>query len=249
MFDLRFSFFSRQQSQHLGLTNATIESTDQQLAVDSLANETTPIIENKQSTNLSMPINPTSVLKYEYEYANVNATAHTSSMQSNNVSSMSDVTMSSQTNLLLADTSITSSSVLNVGTMFNTNQTDFHRRKRSVSSISPSSINDSSATIATIQSTIAKSSVHISDSISNSKARLPQKASNNRQTKMDKSSTVSKKNPNNAIIGRISVLIHNISVISNADKDYAEQHSDKEWTNEVLRYMKIVDFKIILRIF
>lgn len=196
-----------------------------------------------------MPISPTSVLKYEYEYANVNATAHTSSIQSNNVSSMSDVTMSSQTNLLLADTTMTISSVLNVATNVNSNQTDFHRRKRSMSSISPSSINNSSATIATIQSTIAKSSVHISDSISNSKVRLPQKALNNRQTKMDKSSTVPKKNPNNAIIGRISVLIHNISVISNADKDYAEQHSDKEWTDEVLRYMKIVDLKIILRIF
>lgn len=222
----------RQQSLHLGLTNATIESSNEHSPIDSLANDTTPIIENKQSTNLSMPINPTSVLKYEYAVAN--ATVFT--VQSN-LSSMADATMPLQSDLLFVETS-TTNSVLNVISTINSNQSDPHRSKRSVSSILPSSI-ITSATTATIQSqtvsTIAKLPVNISD-INNTKSVAPQKVFNIRQKTIDKSSNIAKKNRNDAIIGRISVLIHNISVMSNAEKDYADH---QEWTSEILRYIII----------
>lgn len=223
----------RQQSLHLGLTNATIESSNEHLPIDSLANDTTPIIENKQSTNLSMPINPTSVLKYEYAVAN--ATVFT--VQSN-LSSMADATMPLQSDLLFVETS-TTNSVLNVISTINSNQSDPHRSKRSVSSILPSSI-ITSATTATIQSektvsTIAKLPVNISD-VNNTKSVVPQKVFNIRQKTIDKSSNIAKKNRNDAIIGRISVLIHNISVMSNAEKDYADH---QEWTSEILRYIII----------
>lgn len=221
--------FFRQQSLHLGLTNATNESSNEHSPIDSLANDTTPIIENKQSTNLSMPINPTSVLKYEY--AVTNATVFT--VQSN-LSSTADATMPLQSDLLFVETS-TTNSVFNVKSTINSNQSDPHRSKRSVSSILPSSI-ITSATTATIQSaqtvsTIAKLPVNTSD-INNTKLVAPQKVFNIRQKTIDKSS----KNRNDAIIGRISVLIHNISVMSNSEKDYADH---QEWTSEILRYIII----------
>ncbi|XP_055323152.1 uncharacterized protein LOC129578490 isoform X2 [Sitodiplosis mosellana] len=222
--------FTRQQSLHLGLSNATvIDSTVEPLPGASLANETTPIIENKQSTNSSMPINPTSVLKYEYGVAEPSA-FH---IQSN--VSITDATMSMETNLLLTESG-NATSTLNVVATTSSNHIDkHHRRKRSVSSITPSPVHVSTtSTHIVLHPANAKlQSMNISDISNNSKSNgLKQASANGRTNMTTKPSKGAKKNRNDAIIGHISVLIHNISVISNGDKDYSD-NSDKEWGNPV----------------
>lgn len=188
-----------------------------------------------------MPINPTSVLKYEYPLSETIA----SSVQPNK--SLADTTLLLQSSEI--SNALSSNSVLNVESTISVNESDSHRPKRSVSSISSSPI--ISTTMATaaaatttttiiqptqivLQSTHAKSQSNISE-ISNSKSFGLQKSHHNARANIDKSSNkANEKKRNDAIIGRINVLIHNISVISSADKDYLD-NSDKEWTHSAQR--------------
>lgn len=222
-------FIFRQQSLHLGLSNSSIDATIEPLSGTSIANETTPIIENKQSTNSSMPINPTSVLKYEYGVPESTA----SNIQSN--VSITDATVSMENNMLLTENeNITST--LNLVSTISSNQIEAHRRKRSMSSISPSQIVSTTSNIHSthivLHSTNAKSQSNISDITNNSKSNGLQKAfdGNVKANTINKPLKGTKKNRNDAIIGHISVLIHNISVISNGEKDYSD-NSEKEWSN------------------
>lgn len=230
--------FNRQQSVHLGLSNVTNET--------SLANETSPIIENKQSTNLSMPINPTSVLKYEYAVSESNA----SNIQPNQ--SIADTTIATTMGTTLQmpvsekSETLNSNSIANVVSTININISDSIRLKRSMSSIVTSPIISNTIRIATthatsvqptqiiLQSINAKSQSNISD-ISNSLSIGIQKTQRIATANMDKLSKANDKKRNDAIIGRISILIHNISVISSADKDYPD-NSDKEWMHLPQRY-------------
>lgn len=228
-------YIFRQQSLHLGLSNASvIDTTAEPLPNTSHANETTPIIENKQSTNSSMPINPTSILKYEYS-----VTESTASHIPSNVSII-DATVSME-NSLLFDENGNDTSTLNVvvSTINQSNQIndENQRRKRSVSSISPSPVHISTAstTHSLLHSANAKlQSMNTSDISNNSKSNgLQQTLANGKTNMATKAAKGAKKNRNDAIIGHISVLIHNISVISNGgDKDYSD-NSDKEWGNPV----------------
>lgn len=220
----------RQQSVHLGLSNATIENTNEQMPGGSLANETTPIIENTQSTNLSMTINPTSVLKYENALSKLAA----SSVQSNG--SIDDVALSLQNGK--NNEALNTISALNVVSPFSVNQSDAHRHKRSVSSISPSPIISSmpmtTVNATQIAPTYTKSQSNRSD-IANSKSIGLQKVLTiENANRTNKSPKIGDKNRNDALIGRINVLIHNISVISNADKDYFD-NLETEWTNSAKR--------------
>lgn len=215
----------------MGLSNTTTNSTSD-IALDpmpgaSSANETTPIIENKQSTNSSMPIKSTSVLKYEYGVTDPTA----SNIQSN--VSVTDATI--EKSVLLAENGNSTSAPIVVATAIGSNQIDAHRRKRSVSSISPSSIASSSSDIYSthivLHSTNAKSQSNISDITSNLKSNDLQNAPDyGRTNTANKLSKGAKKNRNEAIIGHISVLIHNMSVITNGDKDYSD-NLEKEWVN------------------
>lgn len=197
------------------------------------ANETTPILENKQSTNSSMPINPTSILKYEYSVTESTA----SHIPSN--ASIIDATVEME-NSLLSDENGNATSTLNVvlSTISQSNQLndEHHRRKRSVSSISPSPVHLSTTTstahIVPHAANAKLQSMNISDISNNSKSNgLQQALANGKTNTATKPAKGAKKNRNDAIIGHISVLIHNISVISNGgDKDYSD-NSDKEWAN------------------
>lgn len=189
-----------------------------------------------------MPINPTSVLKYEYALSETIA----SSVQPNK--SLADTTLLLQSSEI--SNALSSNSVLNVESTISVNESDSHRPKRSVSSISSSPIISTTMAIAAaattttttiiqptqivLQSTNAKSQSNISE-ISNSKSFGLQKSHHNAKANIDKSSNkANEKKRNDAIIGRINVLIHNISVISSADKDYLD-NSDKEWTHSAQR--------------
>lgn len=185
----------------------------------SLANDTTPIIENKQSTNLSMPIQPTSVLKYEYGIFDSTA--------SNINSNVSNATISMQQTSTQLTEAINATSISSISL----NSIDAHRRKRSMSSILPASVAPTSPTTTTInndltqitlQSTNAKSQSNISDFISSKSNDLQTEHENSKISTSKSSKGGKKKERNDAIIGHISVLIHNISVISNAEKDYSD---------------------------
>lgn len=195
----------------------------------SITNETTPIIETKQSTNSSMPINPTSVLKYEYGVPESTAT----NIQSNE--SITDATVSMENSMLLTENG-NETSTLNLVNTISSNQIEAHRRKRSMSSISSSPIVSTTSNIHSthivLHSTNAKSQSNFSDITNNSKSNGLQKVFDGyaRANTINKPSKGTKKNRNDAIIGHISVLIHNISVISNGDKDYTD-NSEKEWSN------------------
>lgn len=221
----------RQQSVHLGLSNATIENTNDQMPVGGLpANETTPIIETKQSTNLSMPINATSVLKYENALSELAA----SSAQSN--TSINNVALSLQSGK--NSEALNTTSPLNVVPPLSVNQSDLHHQKRSVSSISRSPIVSSATVVAStthIAATNAKSQSNHSSDIGNSKPIALQKVSHiETANRTDKSPKLADEHRNDALIRRINVLIHNISVISNADKDYFD-NLEMEWTNTAKR--------------
>lgn len=206
----------------------------------SQANETTPIIETKQSTNLSMPINPTSVLKYEYGVIDSSTASH---IQSNVSTLLESSPLSSEIELQTQTQTITElvseQSAHNSASMNSFNQSDTHRAKRSVSSITTSPVASTTVHIHSSpiqQSSNVKSQSNISNT-NNSKSNNLQMAigngngNGNDKTSINKlSKGAKKKERNDAIIGHISVLIHNISVISNADKDYPD-NSEKEWIN------------------
>lgn len=240
--------FHRQQSLHLGLLNVTVENSNEPLAGNSsgdgnggvslLANDTTPIIENKQSTNSSMPINSTSVLKYAIPEPNV------SNFQSNITMIQATVSMQNQT---ISDENVNSttniSHIIDTTSRLQTNQSDDHRHKRSMSSNSlspitliPSDMQQHNSSEILRQTTDTKSQSN-SGNITNSnfksndiqKATVDNGGKTNTRNSMAKGT---KKNRNDAIIGHISVLIHNISVISNVDRDY--DGLEKEWTSSAL---------------
>ncbi|XP_031631633.1 uncharacterized protein LOC116345954 isoform X2 [Contarinia nasturtii] len=241
--------FMRQQSLHLGLLNVTVENSDEPIAGgsgaignSSFANgslDTTPIIDNKQSTNSSLPINSTSVLKYEYAIPKPTV----SNFQS--IVSMIQATLENQT---LSDENVNSTTNTTIDTTLTmqANHSEGHRHKRSMSSILPSpiapipsNIQQHNSTEILLQSTNAKTQSNFSNTTnSNFKSSHLQNAPIDNVGKTNtKNSTPrgTKKNRNDAIIGHISVLIHNISVISNADRDYLD-NLEKEWTNPAQGY-------------
>lgn len=183
-----------------------------------------------------MPINATSVLKYEYAKSESIA----SSIQPN-ASSIQPNASITETALLMQ--SMESSELLK--SKINIDKSDSHRSKRSMSSILTSSIISSMVSTATntvatstataiiqptqiiLQTTTAKLHSNISD-ISKSKSIALPNMHTNARANMDESSKGAGKTRNDAIIGRISILIHNISVISSVDEDYLD-NSEREW--------------------
>lgn len=214
--------FSRQQSLHLGLSNAIVENTNDQKSGNS-----TRIIENKQSTNSSMPINQTSVLKYavpESILSNIQVDA-----------SMTKLPVQNNTVFAIENVNANATNPSDVASRNTNNKTEAHRRKRSMSSNSSSYIASQTSKINSrqiiLQSINAKAQSNISN-ITNSTSNDLQKSHDNGKANMNKAMKGAKKNRNDAIMGHITVLIHNISVITNTDKDYSD-NLENEGTNPV----------------
>lgn len=204
-------------------------SDEQQHSNSSLnANDTMPIVEIQSTTNTSMPILPTSVLKYENTFnepivGQSNATLNTIP-QSHVIGSMAPDTFNSS---IIIKSSIAQS-------ILNQSETNIQRNKRflassftpalpllmplqSITSSIDSSSSDKMHTV--LQSIIANAT---SNNRHSNKLKSEQMTS---KTISSKSSKDDRKHHNDAIIGRISILIHNISVISNMDKDFMDLDS------------------------
>lgn len=191
------------------------------------ANDTMPIVDIKSNTNTSMPILPTSVLKYENTFnepivGQSNATLNTIP-QSHITGSMAPDTFNSS---IITKPSMTQS-------IFNQSETNIHRNKRFLAS----SFTPALPLLMPLQSTTTSIDASSSDKMHTVlQSIIANATSNNRNSNKLKSEqmtskTISSKSSkddrkyNDAIIGRISILIHNISVISNMDKDFMDLDS------------------------
>lgn len=221
----------RQQSLHLGITNATTDGSN-------IANDTTSIIENKQSTNLSMPISPTSVLKYEYDQSNVSASSSPSSSSSNLAIDSTATHTAASPSLPNESGSTALNSIKSIPTKMNVNQMDSHQNKKSASSISPSPPNVTATVTATsnIATAITANAFQPSQIVlqsiigaTNTSNHMNEPHQMHRNTK---STLTAMKNAENMhrseFIGHINILIHNISVINLTDKHDSEK-SEREW--------------------
>lgn len=228
-------FIFRQQSLHLGISNVTVDGSN-------IANDTTSIIENKQSTNLSMPISPTSVLKYENDRSNLSTPPPPPPSSSMFTSVQPNLSINNTTISSLLPNESGSKTIQNsmVSTM-NSNQIDSHQNKKFASSISLSpniattnaNITATNTVTASTASIFQPSQIILQSTISatnTSKTNEPHKIMHHNI----KSTLTAMKNAENmhrsdtTFIGHINVLIHNISVINWSDKDDFEK-SEREW--------------------
>lgn len=220
----------RQQSLHLGITNVTADGSNN-------ANDTTSIIENKQSTNLSMPISPTSVLKYEYGQSNSTVSSASSSLISTSVQpNLSIDSTTAATSLLPSESSTTTmNSIKSIQTKMNVNQIDSHQSKKSASSISQLPKNANITATLTTTNIITATTINTFQPSQNNLQSTISAMNMSKSLQMHrntKSTLTAMKNAENMhrseFIGHINILIHNISVINLTDKNDYEK-SEREW--------------------
>lgn len=242
----RMFFECRQQSLHLGLTNASsIHNATEQSSLSNatIDNKTTTILGNQQSTNGLTPIMPTSVLKYknafesdrDIPFKRSSAFIDGPSLISAMLSTVIPETLNISTTLSNATIPL---SLSHGAMMLQPKQ----RQKRAVVSsngtvtILPTPVAAAAAVQSTqiiFKPTTVNTTIESNDhhSMKPQSIGLLEKALddhksigsvNNKKTKDDK------KPPNSSIIGRIRVLIHNVSVIDNTNKDYNDDDDDTE---------------------
>lgn len=191
------------------------------------ANDTMPIVDLISNINTSMPILPTSILKYENTFnepilGQLNATLNTMP-QSHIIGSMAPDTFNSS---IITKPTIAKS-------IFNQSETNIHRNKRFLASPFTPALPISMP----LQSNTSLIDASSSDKMHTVlKSIIANATSNNRNSNILKSKqmiskTISSKSSkddrkhNDAIVGRISIVIHNISVIRNMDKDFIDLDS------------------------
>lgn len=198
------------------------KSNEQQHSNNSLnANDTMPIIDIKPNTNTSMPILPTSVLKYEN-------TLNDPIVGQSNIT-INRISQSHITGSIAPDT-FNSSSILTKSSrtqsIFNQSETNIHRNKRAFTPALPLTMPIQSNTSSTNASSSDKmhtvSQSIIANATSNNRNLNKLKSEQMTSKTINSKSSKDDRKYNHAIIERISILIHNISVISNMDKDFMD---------------------------
>lgn len=202
-------FFARHQSFHLGLTNITSDnSNDQLLTRNSFQNETTPVIEyGNEHSKLSTTILPTSVLKYENAFykTTTSFTSVTTTVSENLSSTIVENINSSFTQSIRSNSSDENS--------ISTNQSEIYRPKRSTSSKAASTIITPTQTMANVHSDLTLFALQ---------SAMP-KTEKTFNTSNKTAKSKKKMEQNNAIIGHVKVLIHNISVINESYEDQLDE--------------------------
>lgn len=232
----------------MGITNVTTDGSN-------IANDTMSIIENKQSTNLSMPISPTSVLKYENGQSNSSVSSSTSSsllistasVQPNlPIDSTTIAATSSSSSLLPTESgSTTFNSIKTIQTKMNANQIDAHQNnKKSPSSNTATRNANITATTTTnlITATtinpfqpsqiILHSTINVTNRSSKHTIEPHQMHRNTKSTLTNAMKNADTMLHRNEFIGHINILIHNISVINLTDKNDDEK-LEREWMSTV----------------